>query len=340
MVLLFVSILGLSLTVSAKEPDKEEKLKLCSEEDMQIIWDYFTELTHNSAGAAAIMGNLYYESQWIPTVLEKGVKLPEEMTEDQYTLAVDTGKYTDFAKDGIGYGLAQWTDRNRKAGLLTLAREQEKSIGDLELQLQYIGQELERFNMLYRLSHSNDIEFLSDYVLKNYENPGFQDDKVSKERAQKSLDLYFRFTAPKKSEEKRQNLIDGLTESQRKVQMVAMNSEAYGIPADSGYCQAWATAVYRKAGFPIPSASSAAIAARKYGVHEDMTQIPVGAAVYGKANTRYGHVGIYVGNNQVYHNIGSVAVDSLNNWIKSYKGYCWGWPGNVDLTECSKEESS
>lgn len=338
MVLLFVSILGMAVSVSAEKPEPKELPKICSDEDQQIIWDYFLELTGNPAGAAAIMGNLYFESHWLTTELENGVELPKGLTEENYTMAVDLGDYPEFTKDGIGYGMAQWTDKNRKAGLLKFAHEQEKSIGDLELQLQYIGQELEKFNMLYRLSHTNDVQFLSDYVLKNYENPGFQDESVRQERAMMSLDIYSRFTSVKKDAKDSQKPDDGLTDGQRKVQNVAMYSEAYGILAQSGYCQAWVTAVYRRAGFDVPSSSSAAIAAKKYGSHEDLTEIPVGAAVYGKANTRYGHVGIYVGNNLIYHNVGGVAIESLDNWIKTYKGYCWGWPGNIDLTENSKED--
>ncbi len=31
------------------------------------------------------------------------------------------------------------------------------------------------------------------------------------------------------------------------------------------------------------------------------------------------------------HNVGGVAFTDLDEWIKTYKGVCWGWNG-VDLT--------
>ena len=41
------------------------------------------------------------------------------MTDEEYTTAVDTGSYANFAKDAAGYGLAQWTYSARKLNLLT-----------------------------------------------------------------------------------------------------------------------------------------------------------------------------------------------------------------------------
>lgn len=69
-----------------------------------------------------------------------------------------------------------------------------------------------------------------------------------------------------------------------------------------------------------------------YGVSSDWSVIPPGAAVYGYAGQQYGHVGIYVGNGLVYHNIGGVAIDTLSDWISYYDGFAWGWEGGADLT--------
>lgn len=52
----------------------------------------------------------------------------------------------------------------------------------------------------------------------------------------------------------------------------------------------------------------------------------------GYAGQQYGHVGIYVGNGLVYHNIGGVAIDTLSDWISYYDGFAWGWEGGADLT--------
>ena len=125
----------------------------------------------------------------------------------------------------------------------------------------------------------------------------------------------------------------GGNELQAKVVEVAENSASYGISAQAGYCQAWVYQVYYKAG-ACPAGTSvccAVHAGQKWGVSTDWSQIQVGATVYGYSGSKYGHVGIYIGDGIVAHNVGGVAFTDLDEWIKTYKGVCWGWNG-VDLT--------
>ena len=125
----------------------------------------------------------------------------------------------------------------------------------------------------------------------------------------------------------------GGNELHAKVVEVAQNSASYGISAQAGYCQAWVYQVYYKAG-ACPAGTSvccAVHAGQKWGVSTDWSQIQVGATVYGYSGSKYGHVGIYIGDGIVAHNVGGVAFTDLDEWIKTYKGVCWGWNG-VDLT--------
>lgn len=125
----------------------------------------------------------------------------------------------------------------------------------------------------------------------------------------------------------------GGNELQAKVVEIAQNSASYGISAQAGYCQAWVYQVYYKAG-ACPAGTSvccAVHAGQKWGVSTDWSQIQVGATVYGYSGSKYGHVGIYIGDGIVAHNVGGVAFTDLDEWIKTYKGVCWGWNG-VDLT--------
>ncbi len=125
----------------------------------------------------------------------------------------------------------------------------------------------------------------------------------------------------------------GGNELQAKVVEVAQNSASYGISAQAGYCQAWVYQVYYKAGACLAGTSvcCAVHAGQKWGVSTDWSQIQVGATVYGYSGSKYGHVGIYIGDGIVAHNVGGVAFTDLDEWIKTYKGVCWGWNG-VDLT--------
>ena len=121
-------------------------------------------------------------------------------------------------------------------------------------------------------------------------------------------------------------------EAQKKVVVVATNSAEYGIPASKGYCQAWVADVYQVAVGNRGHAASAIAAGRMWSVSKDWSQIQVGAAVYGYSSSQYGHVGIYIGNGMVAHNIGGVKIETLEHWVQYYKGVCWGWENGKNLS--------
>lgn len=116
-----------------------------------------------------------------------------------------------------------------------------------------------------------------------------------------------------------------VNDTQKKIVAVATNSAKYGISARSGYCQAWVADVYQAVTGSRGSAHCALCAADMWAVSSDFSQIPVGATVYGYSSSQYGHVGIYIGNGMVAHNIGEIKIQSLESWIKTYKGFAWGW---------------
>ena len=122
------------------------------------------------------------------------------------------------------------------------------------------------------------------------------------------------------------------TEEQKKVVVVATNSAEYGIPASKGYCQAWVADVYQVAVGNRGYAASALAAGRLWSVSTDWSQIQVGATVYGYSSSQYGHVGIYIGNGMVAHNIGGVKIETLNDWVDNYKGVFWGWENGKNLS--------
>ena len=119
---------------------------------------------------------------------------------------------------------------------------------------------------------------------------------------------------------------------QRKIVAVALDSESYGISAKSGYCQAWVADVYQAVTGSRGSAHCALCAADMWAVSEDWSQIQVGATIYGYASNPYGHVGIYIGNGQVIHNLsGTVKIQSLESWVKDFKGFVWGWENEIRI---------
>ena len=85
-----------------------------------------------------MMGNLFAESALSPINLQNTYEKKLGYSDSTYTTAVDNGTYTNFIKDSAGYGLAQWTFWSRKQNLLNYAKSKGVSIGDLNMQLEFL----------------------------------------------------------------------------------------------------------------------------------------------------------------------------------------------------------
>ena len=109
---------------------KEEKSTVINKNDPvdKQIWDFLKSKGLNNYAVAGIMGNLKAESNLRPNNLQNSFEKKLGYTDISYTQVVDSGKYTKFATDGAGYGLAQWTYHTRKAALLAFAKSRKKSI--------------------------------------------------------------------------------------------------------------------------------------------------------------------------------------------------------------------
>lgn len=137
------------------------------------IWNYLKSKGLNDYGCAGMMGNLYAESALRPNNLQNSFEKKLGYTDDEYVAAVDSGKYANFVRDSAGFGLAQWTYWSRKQGLLNFANSTKKSIGDLEMQLNYLYKELsENYKtVLNTLKTAASVRAASDSVLLNFERP-------------------------------------------------------------------------------------------------------------------------------------------------------------------------
>lgn len=160
----------------------------------KVIWDFLIGKIGNEYGVAGLMGNLYAESLLIPTNLQTSYETRLHQTDATYTAEVDNGQYTNFAGDHAGYGLAQWTAKSRKQALLKFAREKKKSIGDLQMQLDFLWVELQEYKaVLNVLKTANSIRAASDIVLKKFENPANQSEEVQLKRAANGRRFYEQF---------------------------------------------------------------------------------------------------------------------------------------------------
>ena len=160
-------------------------MSLTGKNNEEKIWNFLTGKGLNSYGAAGLMGNLFAESGLNPHNLQNTYEKKLGYTDDDYTDAVDSGKYTGFVHDSAGYGLAQWTFWSRKEALLNYVKAAGASIGDLETQLGFLWKELAESYaaVLAVLKKATSVRQASDAVLLKYEQPKDQSASVQTKRA-------------------------------------------------------------------------------------------------------------------------------------------------------------
>ena len=157
------------------------------------IWNRLDAVIRNGHGTAGLMGNLYAESALRSTNLQQSAEKRLGMTDDQYTAAVDNREYQDFIRDQAGYGLAQWTYHSRKANLLEYAWSRGTSIGDEDMQVDFLLHELQTdYSALFkRLQSAQTVREASDAVITMYEQPKDQSERVKVTRASYG-DLFYK----------------------------------------------------------------------------------------------------------------------------------------------------
>lgn len=143
-------------------------------------------------GVYGMMANIYCESGFRANNAQNSCMTKLGMTDETYTAKVNSGEYKDFVVDRIGYGICQWTSSGRKSGLLNYAKEQNKSIADETLQLNYLIKELKTsykavFNIL---TISHDISECAKYVMIKFERPANQSNENQNKRASYGIQLF------------------------------------------------------------------------------------------------------------------------------------------------------
>ena len=161
----------------------------------KTIWDKLISSGMTKAGTAGLMGNLYAESALNPKNLQQTYEKSLGYTDDSYTSAVDSGKYTNFVRDCAGYGLAQWTFWTRKQALLNYANDNGVSVGDLNMQVAFLIKELKSgYTGVWKtLCSTTDVRTASDAVMCQYECPADVSASARSKRAgfgQKYYDMF------------------------------------------------------------------------------------------------------------------------------------------------------
>ena len=144
----------------------------------KVIWDYLIQKTNNPYGTAAIMGNLMAESSLNPSCATGKNKTAN------YVSDADNG-VIDFENDGVAFGLVQWCYHTRKAALRELAKQREKSVGNIELQLEYLWREMsEKYKSVWSaVCSAKNIPTASNVVMLQYEKPATTTEAARQKRA-------------------------------------------------------------------------------------------------------------------------------------------------------------
>lgn len=193
------------------------------------MFDFLVAGGLSEHGAAVLLAHFQAESGLNPRNLQNSSNKKLDMTDDEYTAAVDSGTYQNFVRDSAGYGYAQWTYWSRKQALLDFGRSSGCSIGDPEMQLKFALHELEGYKaVLQVLKTETDFRKASDVVLEKYEQPADQSEAERKKRAGYAQEIYNRCAG------KREDAGTGMTESQVRQRIVDIAVFWYGRKESDG----------------------------------------------------------------------------------------------------------
>ena len=153
----------------------------------EFIWNFIQSKTKNEYGTAAIMGNLMAESSLNPHCVT-GIKDPE------YICKADNDEI-DFAHDGHAFGLVQWCYYTRKGGLQGYAKQVGRSVGDLQMQLEYLVKEMSQdYKSVWKaVTEAKSIRTASDTVMLKYEKPSTTTEAAKQKRATYGQKYYDQF---------------------------------------------------------------------------------------------------------------------------------------------------
>lgn len=159
------------------------------------IWNFFRSKGLNDYACAGILGNANAESGLKPNNLQDTYQRKLNMTDEEYTKSVDNETYNNFIYDAAGYGIFQFTYWTLKKGLLEYARSTNRSIGNLEMQLEYSWLTFEKSysSMLNTLITATSVLEASNAVLLKFECPADQSVSMQNKRAAYGQSYYNKY---------------------------------------------------------------------------------------------------------------------------------------------------
>jgi hypothetical protein len=161
----------------------------------KLIWDTLMRVIGNPYGVAGLMGNLFAESSLNPKCMT-GKNKKKYSSSDDYISKVDNKIVScdEFIHDGIAFGIVQWCYWGRKENLYLWAEKYGPNIGDLNMQLAFMLDELPKYKTVWNIiTTTKSIREASDIVMLRYEQPSDTSDKAKEKRAAFGQGYYDKF---------------------------------------------------------------------------------------------------------------------------------------------------
>ena len=159
------------------------------------IYNILIQKGFSSTVACGIMGNMKAESDMIPNNLQNSYNSKFGMTDEEYTMNVDCGNL-EFVYDKAGYGLLQLTFSGFKKELLNTAKENNKSISDIETQIDVLIKLLNtnEFNSLNRdMNNMKTPKEVAIAFMLHFERPANQNETEQIKRAGYAEEFFSKF---------------------------------------------------------------------------------------------------------------------------------------------------
>ena len=130
----YYNIHKMDITIDdVKDLDLGERMDQRQKETFVACWNRLAQMGLSKEQIIAVMANIYAESRFSATNAQE---------EYGYVGLYDNYEYK--TDDGVGYGICQWTLKERKIELENFANAHDGSVYDLETQLDYFQYEMEK----------------------------------------------------------------------------------------------------------------------------------------------------------------------------------------------------
>lgn len=135
----------------------------------KTIYEQLRAAGMSDAGACGMLGNMWAESSLKANIAQRGMT---KLTDEEYTEKFDRQPETCY-KDGVGYGLCQWTYHTRKEQLRQFAGYWGVSVSAEDMQVAFVVEELKTDHaaLWYLLCSTDDLYLATANICMEFERP-------------------------------------------------------------------------------------------------------------------------------------------------------------------------